>query len=82
MEFRLKCEKPEEILYTVTATMTAHQWEEIREYLDKGEAPHYGPGSALRSAINDLLAQARKIYWPTPPTPSRASQGKQAEGGK
>lgn len=63
-EFRLKCEKPEEIVYTLTATMTAKEWEEIRESLHTTTAPHWHPTGQLICAINNLLGQARKIYWP------------------
>ena len=64
MDFRLKCEKPGEILYTLTATMTADQWEKVRERLDAANAPPYEPAGQLTSAITNLLSQARRIYWP------------------
>ena len=67
MDFRLKCEKPGEILYTLTATMTADEWEKVRERLDKGDTPYYEPGGKLVNAISNLLSQARKIYWPETP---------------
>lgn len=73
MQFRLKCEKPGEIEYTLTATMTAAEWEKVRERLDAGNTPYYEPGGKLVSAISDLLAQARKIYWP------ESSEGKRAD---
>ena len=68
MEMRLKCEAPGEIVYTVMVTATAKEWETFRDTLDETamrslkslEAVH-----RFRSQINDLLAQARKIYWPT-----------------
>lgn len=63
MKFRLKCESPADIEFTLMATMTAGQWEQVRERLDKGETKGYEPAGQLISAINDLLAQARKIYW-------------------
>lgn len=67
MECRLKCEKPEEILYTVTITATAKEWELLREQLK--ENPLQYPSFTLIQQINDMLAQARKIYWPaTQPT--------------
>jgi hypothetical protein len=62
MNFRLKCENPGEIEYTITATMTADQWERVREALDKAQI-YYGPTGELIKNINNLLAQARKIYW-------------------
>lgn len=63
MNFRLKCEKPGDIQYTLTATMSAEEWERVREFLDKSSPPSFEPAGVLRNAISDLLAQARKIYW-------------------
>jgi hypothetical protein len=62
MKSRLKCEKPEQIEYTITMTATAEQWEQIRDDLEG--ARFHGPAGALRSQITNLLAQARKNYWP------------------
>lgn len=62
MQCRLKCEKPDEIEYTVTITMKAKDWERLREQLTRE-----WPSSDLGYHINDLLAQARKIYWAKPP---------------
>ena len=76
MEFRLRCEKPEEIVYTITATMTAKEWEEIRESLDASKAPHWHPAGKLINAITDVLAQARKIYWPNSPDSAGGSNGR------
>ena len=59
MDVRLKVEKPEDIVYTMTITMTAKNWEELRDQLKTA-----WPSSRLGYAINDLLAQARKVYWP------------------
>ena len=58
MKTRLKCENPESIVYTMTITMTAKEWEDLREQLQQK-----WPSSRLSSSITDLLAQARKIYW-------------------
>lgn len=58
---RLKCEKPEEIEYTLTVTMKASEWEKLRNQLD---ANYTWPASDVVRYINDMLAQARKIYWP------------------
>jgi hypothetical protein len=62
MKARLKCEKPEEIEYTVTITMSAKEWERLRGQLETA-----WPASELSYAIDDLLAQARKIYWAREP---------------
>lgn len=63
MNFRLKCEKPEEIEYTIVITMKAGEWELVRESLDTAQKRNH-PAHQVIGAINDLLAQARKIYWP------------------
>jgi len=59
MDCRLKCEKPEEIVYTMTISMKAKDWEALRDQL-KGAWPAWD----LSRNIDDLLAQARKVYWP------------------
>jgi hypothetical protein len=62
MQYRLKVEKPGDVEYTFTATMKASEWEKLRDQLS---APNLGwPASEMRRAIDDLLAQARKVYWP------------------
>lgn len=73
MNFRLKCEEPNKILYTLTATMTAEEWGKVREMLDGGGRSY--AGMQLTSAISDLLAQARKIYWHEPADSAGAERG-------
>lgn len=58
MKALLKCENPETIVYSMTITMTAKEWENLREQLQAK-----WPSSRLSSSITDLLAQARRIYW-------------------
>lgn len=62
MDCRLKCEEPGKIKYTVTITAEAEQWEELRDQLHK--AGFVWPANDLVRQIDDLLMQARKIYWP------------------
>lgn len=62
MECRLKCENPEDIVYTMTISMEAKHWETIRDQLNAGQ--YYGVASDLRCKISNLLSQAKKIYWP------------------
>lgn len=59
MECRLKCEKPGDIEYTLTVTMKAKDWETFREQLNSS-----WPSWEFARQVNDILAQARKIYWP------------------
>lgn len=63
MHTRLKVEKPEKIEYTLTITMEAGNWEKLRDQLDKSTLSQSYPAYTLRVKIDDLLAQARKIYW-------------------
>ena len=58
MECRLKCEKPEDIIYSMTITAKAKEWEELREMIEDK-----WPGFIIKNQITDLLSQARKIYW-------------------
>lgn len=68
MDCHLRVEKPGEIVYSMTITMKAKDWEDLREQL-KAE----WPSSNLTHYINDLLSQARKIYWAAEP-PANANQ--------
>ncbi len=65
MTSRLKCENPGSIEYTMTITMTADEWEKLREQLNTA-----WPSGALGREITSLLAQARRIYWPEVDSPA------------
>lgn len=68
MKMRLKCEEPKQVVYTVTCTATAAEWEHFRERLDDVVMKMTSPGDlvyAFRRQVDDLLAQARKVYWTT-----------------
>lgn len=58
MRCRLLAEKPDEIEFTLKITMTAKEWETLRDQLSDKH-----PSWKLTSAINSLLADARKIFW-------------------
>ena len=73
MDVRLKCEKPGEIVYTVTITMKAEAWEKLRDQLDASKWSTSYPSWQLRREIDDLLGQARKIYWPKEPAVADAT---------
>lgn len=64
MQCRLKCEKPGEIEYTLTVTMKAAEWEKLRDQLREGKSSYFYPAQGIVDHIDDLLGQARKIYWP------------------
>lgn len=73
MDCRLKCEKPGDIVYTMTITMKAEEWEKLRDQLDGSKWSTSYPSWSLIREINDLLGQARKVYWPKPaPEPADA----------
>jgi hypothetical protein len=76
MECRLKCEKPNEIVYTMTITMRADEWEKLRDQLQEAKTSYIYPAQSLVQSINDLLGQARKIYWPKPAPEVNADEGK------
>jgi hypothetical protein len=67
MHCRLKCEKPDDIEFTMTITMKASDWSRLRDQLDSGKMSNGYPAWTLVREINDLLGQARKIYWPREP---------------
>ncbi len=70
MRCRLGCEKPDDIEYTLHITMAAKDWEKLREQLQVNPRWEW-PASEMIAQITDMLAQARKIYWPAePPEPS------------
>lgn len=67
MNSRMCVETPGEIVYTVTTTATAAEWERFREALDFVASKSLNvPDSVyhFRRQLDSLLAQARKIYWP------------------
>ena len=67
MEARFKVDKPGDIVFTMTLTMNADQWEKLRDQLDASSLSTSYPAHRLRQNVSDLLAQARKVYWPSAP---------------
>lgn len=65
MDIRMKCENPGDIVYTMTISMTAAHWEKLREQLAVNPCYAWSASDIIRK-IDDLLSQARKIYWPSP----------------
>lgn len=63
MRSRMSIEKPGEVEVTLTATMTADRWQEIRDWLREAKVYHYEPVAQFASAIDDLLGQTRKLLW-------------------
>jgi hypothetical protein len=79
MKMRLKCEEPNQIVFTVSVTATAGEWGHFRDCLDdftmKSMIGNRDMVYAFRNQINDLLAQARKIYWPQEVTENQSGGG-------
>lgn len=72
MKMRLKCEEPGDVVYTITTTATANEWERFRDRLDEIAMKSLGPLDEVhkfRRQVDDLLGQARKIYWPSESEP-------------
>lgn len=60
MRTRLCTEKPDDITFSLTVTATAKEFEQLRDQIaDIGKHPT----TEFRYALNDVLTQARKIYW-------------------
>lgn len=74
MQSRMKVEDPRKVIYTVTTTATAEEWEKFRDALDTIPGPPYEVHH-FRAQITDLLSQARKIYWPRQPEDKQHDQG-------
>lgn len=55
---RMKIEKPDDVEVTLTVTMSAKKWCELRDQL-KSEWPSW----ELSSAISNMLGNVRKIVW-------------------
>lgn len=70
MKTRLMCENPGEIVYTLKVTMTADQWDKLRAQLDTAKQTWCYPIGDLRNQIDDLLTQARQVYYPKPDEPA------------
>jgi hypothetical protein len=58
MRGRFMVEKPDDIEFTLTVTMTAKHWCDLRDQLED-----IWPSSRLTMMINSMLSDARRIYW-------------------
>ena len=61
MQIKMRCENPEDIVYSMTITMRARDWEDL-----KGQLSEKWPSWNLSLQISDLLMQARRVYCPKP----------------
>jgi hypothetical protein len=53
-------DKPNEITFRLTMVATAKEFEQLRDQLDQTSGH---PASELKYALNDVLSQARKVFW-------------------
>lgn len=60
MRTRICTDKPETIVFRLTIEATAREFEQLRDQLENQTAH---PASEFKHALNDVLAQARKIFW-------------------
>lgn len=72
MRTRLLVENPNDIVFTLKIEATTREFERIRDILDRVPSSQDGwpEAHSLVRQLNDLLAQARRIFWAedTPPT--------------
>lgn len=64
MKARYMVERPDEIEMTAKITMTAKEWDELRDQL-----ANKWPASRLSSIITEMLADARRVFYATTPDP-------------
>jgi hypothetical protein len=70
MEARFMAEKPADIVFTMKISMSAADWELLRDSLDGSVKPFKTSGqhyvvTQFQGFICDLLAQARKTFYPS-----------------
>lgn len=68
MKATLRLAKPEDVEATISLTMTLAQWKLLRVSVS-ADAFHE-PGGTLRGAIDDLVRQATRAFFPTEGEPS------------
>lgn len=61
MQARFMMEQPAKIQATMKLTASLEEWEALRDQLE-----NKWPSSDLTYRINDLLAQARKVFYSSP----------------
>lgn len=61
IETKLTCKNPETVLFTMSVTMTAKDWQEAREQMAKGWSSSW-PLCVIRQQIDELLSQSRKVF--------------------
>ena len=68
MKATIRLAKPEDVEATISLTMTLLQWKELRTSI--AEDKLYEPGGKLREAIDDLVRQATRVFFPVEVEPS------------
>lgn len=68
MKATLRLAKPEDVEATISFTMTLAEWKLLR--VSVSDDPHYQPGGKVREAIDDLVRQATRAFFPSEAEPS------------
>ncbi len=63
MKASLRLTNPDLVEATISMTMTLEQWKLLRASLASEQ--HYEPGGKLRQAIDDLVRQATRAFFPS-----------------
>lgn len=63
MKAALRLTNPDAVEATISLTMTLEQWKILRVSLASDQ--HYEPGGKLRQAIDDLVRQATRAFFPS-----------------
>lgn len=66
MQCKMKAEQPGEIEFTLSITLKAKHWEQLREQLKGGSTAY--PAWQLSREIDALIEQVKKTYHPNIPS--------------
>lgn len=61
-QFKMQATKPDNIEFTLTATLTLHQWKALDAQLHQGAGS--APGNALQVAIRHCIFRADQTFKP------------------
>lgn len=69
MRATLRCEKPDQISYTVVVTATVREWQALRDLMKEIGNEWKTPLSELRDAISAMSIEADKVFFAAERTP-------------
>lgn len=67
MKAKISIVEPENVMASITLTMTVAGWRQLREAM-AGE-PYYGPAQQLREAVDDLTRKVERVIMPSAAEP-------------